>query len=51
MKQSRDRFQLGVGLGLAICLALTPGRAAVTINEFLPNNGGGLQDEDLQSPG
>lgn len=36
---------------LAICLALTPCRAAVTINEFLPNNGGGLQDEDLQSPG
>ena len=27
-----------------------PGIAALTINEFLTDNGGGLQDEDLESP-
>jgi hypothetical protein len=29
----------------------SPGRAAVVINEILADNGGGLQDEDLQNPG
>ena len=33
-------------------LAVSPrADAGVVINEFLANNGGGLQDEDLQSPG
>ena len=35
---------------LALLLFGLPVRASVTINEFLANNGGGLQDEDLESP-
>jgi hypothetical protein len=39
---------------LAISILLTglsSSQAAVLINEFLADNGGGLQDEDLESPG
>ena len=42
-------FRMVIG-GLCLPLVL-PGQAAVTINEFLANNGGGLRDEDLESPG
>lgn len=35
---------------VALLLCPAPSQAAVVINEFLANNGGGLQDEDLQSP-
>ncbi len=35
---------------LLLCLSLS-GRATVIISEFLADNGGGLRDEDLESPG
>jgi hypothetical protein len=36
---------------LATLVGIQPSRAAVTIPEFLVNNGGGLRDEDAESPG
>src|SRR6478609_5667090 len=50
--QSRKlRFQSCLGLLLLVLASLSTTRAAVTINEFLADNGGGLRDEDLESPG
>lgn len=44
-------YCLGIGLLLLSLIIVPASRAAVTINEFLASNGGGLRDEDLQSPG
>src|SRR5688572_12795357 len=35
---------------LILAAMVAPANAAVTINEFLTSNGGGLRDEDLESP-
>jgi hypothetical protein len=52
MSPTRSLFRYSSYLALIIAwLALMPtGRAAVVISEFLASNGGGLRDEDLQSP-
>lgn len=39
-----------LGLLVMMVLLAMSGHAAVVINEFLANNGGGLRDEDLESP-
>lgn len=39
-----------LGIFLTLSLLASPSRAGIVINEFLANNGGGLQDEDLQTP-
>ena len=50
--QSRKpRFQSCLGLLLLALASLSPTQAAIVINEFLADNGGGLRDEDLESPG
>lgn len=41
---------VGARLLLTLLIFSTGSQAAVTINEFLANNGGGLRDEDLESP-
>lgn len=47
----RRRFsRAGLGALLALLAILSPSPAAVVISEFAANNGGGLRDEDLQSP-
>jgi hypothetical protein len=45
------RFQSCLGLLLLALASLSPTQAAIVINEFLADNGGGLRDEDLESPG
>lgn len=49
MKSSWFKLRCAVVAGLLGLPVLA--YSAVTINEFLANNGGGLRDEDLESPG
>ena len=47
---SPQRLSVGWCLTLLLVLLAVPSPAAVTINEFVTDNGGGLLDEDLQTP-